>query len=321
MMKKKTLTTHSKTIQQHLLTVRDFVRYAESQFSEAELVFGHGTFSADQEAVFLVMESLRLPLEHLEVYLDARLLPAEKQKIIDLVEARIKTRKPLPYLLNRAYLQGHAFYIDERVIIPRSFISELLFTDVTGGEGYNLIDEPFSISRVLDLCTGSGCLAVLAAEAFPNAEVDAADLSRDALAVARINIEASNYADRINLYQGDLFAPMKGKKYDLIITNPPYVSAESMRCLPKEYRYEPKMALASGADGLDIVRRILKEAPSYLEPDGCLLCEIGTGRPILEEQYPDIEFLWLDTQESEGEVFFLTRDQLMVAKESKRAKA
>ena len=312
--KTKTSTTFrpdTKSALSELSTVRDFIRYAVSCFNEAELFYGHGTFSPFDEAVFLVLESLKLPITQLEPYYDARLLPEEKKRIADLIEKRIVTRKPVPYLLNKMYLQGTPFYVDERVIIPRSYIAELLFTEIAGGE-HPLIDDPFAVRSVLDLCTGSGCLAILAAQVFPNAEIDAVDLSPEALEVAKINVENSWVKDRITLYQGDLFKPLKGKSYDLIITNPPYVDADDMTDLPPEYEYEPKMALAGGKDGLDIVHRILKEAPKYLMGEGHLLCEIGYGRTLLEEEYPGTSFLWLDTENSDGEVFWLSRDQLGV---------
>lgn len=294
-----------------LSTVRDFIRYAVSRFNEAELFYGHGTFTPYDEAVFLVLETLKLPIEQLDPYLDARLLQGEKKKIADLISRRITTRKPVPYLLNKMYLQGTPFYVDERVIVPRSYIAELMFNEMTSGE-YPLIDDPSGIGRVLDLCTGSGCLAILAAKAFPNSEIDAVDISKDALEVAKINVDNSWVKDRITLHHGDLFAPLKGKRYDLIITNPPYVDADDMKDLPREYEHEPRLALAGGKDGLDIVHRILKEAPKYLTEEGGLICEIGYGRDLLEEEYPGIAFMWLDTEDSEGEVFFVTRDQLWV---------
>ncbi|MBI1216799.1 MAG: 50S ribosomal protein L3 N(5)-glutamine methyltransferase [Alphaproteobacteria bacterium] len=295
-----------------LSTVRDFVRYAVSRFMRADLFFGHGTFTPFDEAVFLVLEALRLPIDQLEPYLDARLLPEEKKLLADLIDKRVKTRKPTAYLLHKTYLQGYPFYVDERVIVPRSYIAELLFSDVLGQAGYALIENPYGVESVLDLCTGSGCLAILAAELFPNAEVDAVDLSPAALEVAKINVEACPHSDRITLYEGDLFAPVKGKRYDFIITNPPYVDAELMTDMPREYLYEPRMALESGADGLDAVRQILDEAADHLNPGGRIICEIGYGRELLEEEYPGIAFLWLDTESSEGEVFWLTDDQLAV---------
>lgn len=308
----KTAKVGTSTVTSQLSTVRDYIRYAVSRFNEAELFFGHGTFSPYDEAVFLVLESLKLPIDQLEPYLDATLLPSERKKIADLIEKRIKTRKPVPYLLNKMYLQGTPFYVDERVIIPRSYIAELLFTTISGGAEYPLIEDPFEIENVLDLCTGSGCLAILAAQVFPAAEVDAVDISPDALAVAKINVENSWVEERIHLHKGDLFKPLKGKRYDLIITNPPYVDADDMRDLPKEYVHEPRLALAGGKDGLDIVRKILDQAADYLTEEGRIVCEIGYGRELLEEEYPGIAFMWLDTENSAGEVFWLTRDQLGV---------
>ncbi|MEZ0225672.1 MAG: 50S ribosomal protein L3 N(5)-glutamine methyltransferase [Alphaproteobacteria bacterium] len=300
------------TAVRELSTVRDFIRYAVSKFTRAGLFYGHGTFSPFDEAVFLVLESLKLPIEQLEPYYDAKLLPAEKKLIAGIIEKRITTRQPLAYLLKKTYLQGVPFYVDERVIVPRSYIADLLFTDVTGNEAFSLIANPENIESVLDLCTGSGCLAILATTLFPNATVDAVDLSPEALEVAKINVESSGLSDRITLYHGDLFKPLKGKKYDFIITNPPYVDAELMQDMPKEYLHEPRMALEAGPDGLDLVRTILKEAPRHLNPDGRIICEIGYGRERLEEEYDSLNFLWLDTENSEGEVFWLTRDQMSV---------
>lgn len=293
-----------------LSTVRDFVRYAVSSFNEAELFYGHGTFSPYDEAVFLILESLKLPIEQLEPYLDARLTEAERKKVADLIEKRIITRKPVPYLVNKAYLQGTPFYVDERVIVPRSYIAELLFNDIAGEGPASLIENPYGVGSVLDLCTGSGCLAILAGQVFPNALIDAVDLSPDALEVAKINVENSWVEDRITLHHGDLFAPLQGKTYDLIITNPPYVDLDDMTDMPQEFEHEPRMALTGGDDGLDIVHRIMKEAPDHLNPGGHIVCEIGYGRERLEEAYPDIAFLWLDTENSQGEVFWLSREQL-----------
>ena len=295
-----------------LSTVRDFIRYAVSKFRRADLAFGHGTFSAFDEAVFLALECLKLPIEQLEPYYDAKLLPAERKLLAEVIEKRVTTRKPLAYILNKTYLRGVPFYVDERVIVPRSYIADLLFTDVLGNGEFSLIAEPEEIGSVLDLCTGSGCLAILAAQLFPNATVDAVDLSPDALEVAKINVKQHNLEDRITLYQGDLFKPLKGKKYDFIITNPPYVDAELMQDMPKEYLYEPRMALESGPDGLDAVRRILKDAPAHMNADGRMICEIGYGRDLLEAENDSIRFTWLDTENSEGEVFWLTRDQMSV---------
>ncbi|CAO3421871.1 50S ribosomal protein L3 N(5)-glutamine methyltransferase [Azospirillum argentinense] len=297
-----------------LRTVRDLIRYGVSRFNEADLDYGHGTTNAHDEAVFMVLEGLSLPIDQLDPYVDARLTLAERRKVADLLHARVETRKPASYLLNKAYIQGIPFYVDERVIVPRSYIGEILFSDLIGGDDFTLVEDPTEVKRVLDLCTGSGCLAILAAQIFPEAQVDAVDLSADALEVAKRNVADSGFEDRIALHHGDLFAPLKNRKYDVIITNPPYVDAEAMANLPPEFRHEPQMALASGEDGLDIVRRILKEAPKHLTPEGGLLCEFGTGREILEAEYPDLDFFWVETANSFGEVFWLTRDQLKAGK-------
>lgn len=292
-----------------LFTVRDFIRHAVSCFNAGELYFGHGTTTAFDEAVFMVLEGLHLPIDQLEPYWDARLTQGERQTLANMIDQRVRTRKPASYLTKKAYIQGIPFHVDERVIVPRSFIGELLFSDLIGGDGFTLIDNPYEVNSVLDLCTGSGCLAVLAAHLFPNAQVDAVDLSEKALEVAKLNVEESGYGERISLFQGDLFTPLKGRHYDLIITNPPYVDAETMAILPPEFRHEPEMALAGGPDGLNIVRRILLEAPRHLTPNGGLLCEIGTDREILEAEF-NLPFFWLDTANSSGEVFWLTREQM-----------
>jgi len=293
-----------------LVTVRDFLRHAVSRFATAELVHGHGATTAFDEAAFLVLESLRLPVDKLDPWLDAKLTGPERALLADLIDRRVTTRKPAAYLTNRTYIQGVPFYVDERCIVPRSFIGELLFSDMIGGDDFTIVEDPTEVGRVLDLCTGGGSLAILAAMVFPDAVVDAVDLSKDALEVAKINVADHGLEDRVTLIHGDLFKPLKGRKYDLIITNPPYVDADAMAALPPEYRAEPEMALAGGPDGLDIVRRILKEAPKYLTDEGGLLCEMGTGREILEEEYPDADFLWLETADSFGEVFWITKDQL-----------
>lgn len=282
-----------------LTTLCDMVRYATTRFTEAKIAYGHGTDNAFDEAVFMALEALHLPIDKLEPFWHARLLPDEKTWINDLIDLRIRTRKPASYLLNKAYIQGLPFYVDERVIVPRSFIAEIL-------NGANSpVENPDSIGSVLDLCTGSGCLAILAAHLYPNAHIDAVDLSSDALEVAKRNIDDYKMADRITLYEGDLFAPLTGKKYDLIITNPPYVDAAGMAALPPEYHAEPQMALASGTDGLDCVRGIMKTADVHLNPAGGLICELGRCGPDLERAYPDTPFLWLETENSEGEVFWL----------------
>ncbi|WP_237154087.1 50S ribosomal protein L3 N(5)-glutamine methyltransferase [Oryzibacter oryziterrae] len=295
----------------YLLTVRDMLRYAVSRFNEAELEFGHGVSGLVDDAVYLILETLHLPIDEVNPWLDARLTGTERQLVVNRIETRVQTRVPTPYLVNKAYIHGIPFYIDQRVIVPRSFIGEILFSDRVGPEsGSTLIPSPLQVASVADICTGSGCLAILASMVFPNAEVDAVDLSPEALQVAAINVDQLGDG-RVHLHEGDLFGPLTGRTYDLIITNPPYVDQEAMEALPPEYLAEPSMALDGGFDGLDIVRRILDSAAQHLNPGGGLLCEIGTGREILELDYPDLPFLWLDTAESEGEVFWLNADDLI----------
>src|SRR6478735_2986771 len=276
-----------------LETILDFVRFAASRFGEAKLAFGQGTRDAVEDAMFLVCEALHLPKDHAEAFLPARLTAAERRRVFALIEKRVRTRTPAAYLVKRAYLQDHAFTIDERAIVPRSYLAELLYGDLFTGEE-QLVDR-MAVTRVLDLCTGSGCLAILACEIFPNARVDAVDVSKDALEVAKINVEQHELADRVRLLRGDLFKPAGDAVYDIILSNPPYVDAQAMGRLPKEYRHEPPLALAAGTDGLDIVRRILAEARGHLNDEGGILCEIGRCRPALEQSFPDTNFLWLDT--------------------------
>lgn len=296
-----------------LLTLLDFVRFAVSRFSEAKLVFAHGTPDPTAEAAFLVCEALHLHPDQFETFATARVTVAEARKILGLIERRVTTRKPAAYLVNKIYMRGLPFYVDERTIVPRSFIGELLESHFGGDgneEGGSLIPDPAAVESVLDLCTGSGCLAILAAHNFSNAEIDAVDISKDALEVAARNVGDYGLADRLALHRGDLFGPLGGKRYDLIISNPPYVDAEGMASLPRECRAEPKLAFDGGADGLDIVRRILDEAGAHLTPQGGLLCEIGRCRPQLEDVYPELPLLWLDTEDSEGEVFWIAAADL-----------
>jgi ribosomal protein L3 glutamine methyltransferase len=290
-----------------LQTLLDFVRYAVSRFTEAKLVFAHGTTDPMAEAAFLVCETLHLHPDQFDHFAGARVTAHEGKQILDLIERRIATRKPAAYLVNKVYMRGLPFYVDERTIVPRSFIGELLDSHFGGDldDNGSLIDDPDSVVTVLDLCTGSGCLAILASLSFPNADIDAADISKDALAVASRNVRDYGLEDRLTLHQGDLFEPLQGRRYDLIISNPPYVDALGMASLPRECRAEPKLAFDGGADGLDIVRRILDEAPQHLTAEGGLLCEIGRGRELLEAAYPQLPLLWLDTEDSEGEVFWI----------------
>jgi ribosomal protein L3 glutamine methyltransferase len=284
-----------------LFSLRDLLRYAVSQFREAEIAFGHGTTNALDEAAYLLLWGLHLPIDQLEPFLDARLTRGERLRLIGLIEERIRTRKPAPYITGEAWIGGHRFKVDERVIVPRSFIGEILTTDRIAALGN--LDE---VSRVLDLCTGSGCLAILAALAAPNAFVDAVDISKDALEVAAINVAGYGLADRIELLHGDLYGPVAGRTYELIICNPPYVGAAAMAAFPPEFRHEPASAHAGGIDGLDIVRLILIDAGSHLTPEGSLLVEVGTSGPKLATEFPRLPFLWLDTEESEGELFLLS---------------
>jgi ribosomal protein L3 glutamine methyltransferase len=292
-----------------LSTLLDFVRYAVSRFEEAKLAFAHGTTDPVAEAAFLVCEALYLHPDRFEAFASARVTAAEGKIILDLIARRVTTRKPAAYLVNKVYMRGLPFYVDERAIVPRSFIGELLDSHF-GGEDAALINDPTQIGSVLDLCTGSGCLAILAARHFPNAEVDAVDISKDALAVAARNVGDHGLEGQIELYRGDLFAPLGDKRYDLIIANPPYVDEAGMASLPQECRAEPKLAFDGGADGLDIVRRILDVAGKHLTPVGGLLCEIGRGRDNLEAAYPQLPLLWLDTEDSEGEVFWIAGSDL-----------
>jgi ribosomal protein L3 glutamine methyltransferase len=291
-----------------LLTLLDFVRYAVSRFVEAKLVFAHGTADPVAEAAFLVCETLHLHPDQFEMFAAARVTAQEAKKIVDVIGRRVTTRKPAAYLVNKIYMRGLPFYVDERTIVPRSFIGELLDSHFRGegdDDDTSLIDDPLAVESVLDLCTGSGCLAVLAAGTFRNAVIDAVDISRDALEVAARNVAEYGLEHRVTLHRGDLFGPIGDRRYDLIISNPPYVDAEGMAELPRECRAEPKLAFDGGADGLDMIRRILQQAEQHLTPEGGLLCEIGRGRERLEAAFPQLPLLWLDSEESEGEVFWI----------------
>jgi len=288
-----------------LITIRDFIRYAVSRFNAAQLFFGHGSDNAWDEAVYLTLHTLHLPLDRLEPFLDARLLPGEREALLGVFRRRCEERLPAAYLTNEAWLGEHRFYVDERVIVPRSFIAELLQEQLTPW-----IEDPWAIHSALDLCTGSGCLAILTALAFPEADVDAVDLSEDAISVAERNVADYHLNERINIIQSDAFTKLAGKRYDLIISNPPYVNAESVDRLPPEYLHEPELALGSGEDGLDFTRIILAEAKKHLTEDGILVVEIGHNRDALEAAYPNLPFIWLDTEAGDEYVFLLRAEDL-----------
>ena len=291
--------------QANLRTLRDVLRFAVTRFAESKVYFGHGQIDAFDEAVFIVMRSLQLPIDRLDVFLDAYLTHAEINTLLQQIDLRVKKLIPAAYILKEAWLQGYKFYVDERAIIPRSFIAELLKDELQPW-----ISEPGKVVDVLDLCTGSGCLAVMAADVFPRAQVDAVDVSKDALAVARKNVGEYRLEDRISLHEGDLFAPVSGRRYDLILCNPPYVTDASMARLPKEYQHEPKLALAGGPDGMNVIRRLLREARSYLKRGGVLIVEVGGERATVEKQFKDVPMTWLTTSAGDDMVF-LTRQEEM----------
>jgi len=287
-----------------LRTVRDLLRYATSRFNEAGLSFGHGSDNAFDEAAYLILHSLHLPVDRLEPFLDANLTAAEIDAVHDRINTRIQSRLPASYLTNEAWLGDFRFYVDQRVIVPRSHIAELLREQLQPWVG-----DPDAVRQCLDLCTGSGCLAILLAHAFGRAHVDATDISADALEVAKRNVNDYQLRDRVHLHRCNLFGNLAGR-YEVIVSNPPYVDANAMAALPDEYRAEPSIALAAGEDGLDIIRRIIDEAASYLAPDGVLVVEVGRDRPALEKAYPDLPFVWLETRAGEDFVFLLTAGDL-----------
>ncbi len=287
-------------------TLRDLLRHAVTRFNTEGLFFGHGSSNAYDEAAYLLLHTLKLPIDKLDPFLDARLLPEEISTLLKVIERRAVDRVPAAYITHEAWLGDFNFYVDERVIVPRSFIAELI-----PEQFQPWVQDPWAVSDVLELCTGSGCLAILLADAFPNAQVDAVDLSKDALDVAQRNVDDYQLQDRITLVESDLYAKLpKGKKYDLIVTNPPYVNSESMRQLPAEYRAEPQMALAGGDDGMDLVRTIVTGAKARLNPGGILVVEIGNEFAYAEAAFADYELTWLSTSAGDEQVFLLTADQL-----------
>ena len=294
---------------QELETLRDWLRYAVSRFNQAALSFGHGSANAYDEAVYLLLHALHLPLDRLEPFLDAKLSASERNELAALLTRRVDDRVPAAYLTREAWLGEFRFHVDERVIIPRSFIAELM---PEGLAPY--VSDPSTIKSALDLCTGSGCLAVLLAHAFRDADIDAVDISPDALAVAQRNVSDYGLAGRINLIRSDLFDNLPSKSYDLIISNPPYVTTVDMEALPREYRHEPALALAGGDDGLDAVRTILRKAPQFMQADGLLVVEIGHNRAAAEAAFPRMPFVWLTTTSSDEAVFLLTREEILAGR-------
>ncbi|HEU0230867.1 MAG TPA: 50S ribosomal protein L3 N(5)-glutamine methyltransferase [Burkholderiaceae bacterium] len=289
-----------------LLTLRDLLRYTVSRFNAAKLSFGHGNDNAWDEAVYLLLHTLHLPLDTLDPFLDARVLPEERERFLALVERRLAERLPAAYLTGEAWLQGYRFTVDPSVIIPRSPIAECLVQGLAPW-----VTQPDDVDYALDLCTGSGCLAILAALAFENAQIDAVDISENALAIADTNIEQFGLDGRVTTYRSDIFDQLPHCEYKLILCNPPYVNTRSMAQLPAEYRHEPTMALAGGDDGMDLVRRILREAPGFMAPEGLLMLEIGNEYDHFVAAFPELDPVWISTENTEDQILLLTREQLV----------
>ena len=287
-----------------LETIRDYIRYAISRFQESGLYYGHGTDNVRDEAYCLIWHCLHLPHSISSEMLDARLLPREREAIYKLVQRRVQERIPLAYLTNEAWFAELPFYVDERVLVPRSPIAELIENH------FQPWIDADRVNSILDLCTGSGCIAIACAKAFPEAKVDASDLSPDALAVAKKNALRHHVENQVILHESDLFHSLKNKKYDIIVSNPPYVSAEEMTTLPSEYNHEPALGLVSGSLGLDCALRILKEAEQHLNPQGILIVEVGNSEEALSLELPSLPFTWLEFQRGGGGVFLLTAEQL-----------
>ena len=289
-------------------TPRDLLRYAITRFNTAKLFFGHGSAEALDEAAYLILHTLKLPLDKLDPFLDAKLLPEEVLQVLSVIERRTSERVPAAYITNQAWLGTYAFYVDERVLVPRSFIHELI------PERFSpWVQVPDEVENILELCTGSGCLAIMMADAFPNSVVDAIDISLDALTVAERNIREYGLDGRVNPILSDLYENVPFKKYDLIVTNPPYVNSQSMAQLPEEYRREPRIALDGGADGMDLVRKIVTGAAERLSPDGVLIVEIGNERDFAEAAFGHLGLTWVTTSAGDDMVFLLTAEQLQGA--------
>lgn len=287
-----------------MMTIRDFIRWGVTQFNQAELVYGHGTENAWDESVNLVLFSLDLPPDVDTNVLDARLLLSEKKLISDRIRRRIEERIPVPYLVNEAWFASLNFYVDPRVVIPRSPIAELLEDELSPWV------EEGNVENILDLCTGSGCIAITAAITFPQAKVDAVDISTDALEVAKINVDRFGVEENVQLIHSNLFEKLNNKRYDVIISNPPYVSKAEYNALPSEYTHEPKISLEAGEDGLDVVREILAQAEDHLTPTGILIVEVGAAQDLLEAYYPGVPFTWLQFEKGGEGVFLLTAEEL-----------
>ncbi|BBL35096.1 50S ribosomal protein L3 glutamine [Nitrosomonas stercoris] len=290
---------------EELRTLRDLLRFTVSYFNQSDLFLGHGLPTTYDEALLLIMHTLHLNAEQLDIFMDATLTQHERNQVLHTAERRVTEKIPVAYLTHEAWLGDFNFYIDQRVIIPRSFIAELLQDHLSPW-----VTDPYTIRSGLDLCTGSGCLAILMAHVFEHAHIDAVDISSDALEVAAINIKNYELTEQIYPIHSDLFAQLQGKKYDLIISNPPYVNAASMAALPAEYRHEPTIALAGGLDGLDIVQHILQEAPNYLTEDGLLIIEIGHNQAKIEQIFPHLPCIWLETSAGNQFVLMVKRSDL-----------
>ncbi|MEY2697264.1 MAG: hypothetical protein RL333_1402 [Pseudomonadota bacterium] len=298
-----TMTKHQDALNQ-LTTLRDYVRYAISCFNEADLFFGHGTSGPLDEAAALVLHALHLPYDLPGGYFQSTLTQAERENVLALIERRVRERKPLAYLTHEAPFAGQQFYVDERVLVPRSPIAELIEAE------FSPWVEPDRVERILDLCTGSGCIAIACALAFPDAMVDAVDISSDALEVADINRRRLKVEDRVRTIRSDLFQALNGERYDIIVSNPPYVSTSEWQDLPVEFHAEPKLGLESGADGLDCVRQILREASNHLTEEGILIVEVGSAAESLVATFPDVPFCWLEFERGGDGIFLLTAEQV-----------
>lgn len=289
----------------NLLTIRDVTRWAMTEMEKNSISLGHGTEDFWEEATFLVMRTLKLPFDRLQAFWEAHLTPEELEEVLCNIDLRVHMKKPVPYLIKEAWLSEHCFYVDERVLIPRSFIAELLEESLSPW-----IEDPESVTSVLDMCTGSGCLAILAAETFPNAKVTGADVSPDALDVAVINRKRFGMEDTLELVETDLFENLQGRKYDLIISNPPYVTQAAMAALPKEYQHEPELALGAGVDGMDIMRRMMPVLADHLTENGIAVIEIGDGREAFEAIWPELPVTWLTTSGGDDMVFMVKAEDL-----------